>query len=72
MCSSRRLTNHWKNGNMHRTTTQYSLFGTYSSVVRDEFEPVPPSGVDDDGIDYSKIEGETTKVLEFECHLPMR
>ena len=41
-----------------------SLFGTGSSVVRDVFEPVPPSGVDDYGIDYSEIEGETTQVLE--------
>ena len=41
-----------------------SLFGTDSSVVREAFEPVPPSGMDAYGIDYSEIEGETTQVLE--------
>ena len=28
MCSFRRLTNHWKNGNMHGTTTQYLAVAT--------------------------------------------
>ena len=63
---------------MHGTTTQYLAVVTglpdrsrerRPFIIRDRFlccafEPVPPSGVDDYGIEYSEMEVETTQGLE--------